>query len=40
MHVSLIVNVQKAFRLWFSSSEIAKLRNVGDLPVLIESNVI
>jgi acyl carrier protein len=37
MHVSLIVNVEKAFGVRFSSSEIAKLQNVGDLAVLIDS---
>lgn len=35
MHVSLIVNVEKAFGVRFSSSEVAKLQNVGDLADLI-----
>jgi acyl carrier protein len=37
MHVSLIVNVEKAFGVRFSSSEVAKLQNVGELADLIES---
>jgi acyl carrier protein len=36
MHVSLIVNVEKAFGVRFSSSEVAKLQNVGELADLIE----
>jgi acyl carrier protein len=37
MHVSLIVNVEKVFGVRFSSSEVAKLQNVGELADLIES---
>jgi acyl carrier protein len=36
MHVSLIVNVEKAFNVRFSSAEVAKLQNVGELADLIE----
>lgn len=37
MHVTLIVNVEKAFNVKFSSSEVAALQNVGDLIHLIEA---
>jgi acyl carrier protein len=37
MHVSLIVNVEKGFGVRFSSSEVAKLQNVGELADLIEA---
>ena len=35
MHVTLIVNVEKAFNVKFSSSEVAALKDVGDLLDLI-----
>jgi acyl carrier protein len=34
-HVTLMVNVEKAFGVRFSSSEIATLKNVGELVDLI-----
>ncbi len=37
MHVTLIVNAEKAFGVKFSSSEVAALKNVGDLVHLIDS---
>ena len=37
MHVTLIVNVEKAFRVKFSSSEVAALQNVGELIDLIDA---
>jgi acyl carrier protein len=37
MHVTLIVNVEKAFRVKFSSSEVAALQDVGELLKLIEA---
>ncbi len=37
MHVTLVVNVEKAFQVKFSSTEVASLKNVGDLLALIES---
>ena len=37
MHVSLIVNVEKAFGVRFTSAEIANLHNVGELLQLIET---
>lgn len=36
MHVTLIINVEKAFGLRFAASEIAGLKNVGELIHLIE----
>jgi acyl carrier protein len=38
MHVTLVVNVEKAFKVKFSSSEVASLQNVGDLLNLIEAH--
>jgi acyl carrier protein len=37
MHVSLIIRVEKAFGVRFSSTEVAKLQNVGELADLIEA---
>jgi acyl carrier protein len=37
MHVTLIVNVEKAFKVKFSSSEVAALQNVGELLDLINA---
>jgi acyl carrier protein len=37
MHVTLIVNVEKAFGVRFRSSEVAGLKNVGDLADLIRA---
>lgn len=36
-HVRLILSIEKAFQIRFSASEIANLRNVGDLATLIQS---
>jgi acyl carrier protein len=36
MHVTLMVNIEKAFGIRFSSSEVASLKNVGQLVDLIE----
>lgn len=36
MHVRLILAMEKAFRVRFSSSEVASLKNVGDLVDLVE----
>lgn len=38
-HIRLILTVEKAFKVKFSTSEIGKLENVGDLVELIESRV-
>jgi acyl carrier protein len=35
MHVTLIVNVEKAFGVRFSSAEVAGLKDVGELEDLI-----
>jgi acyl carrier protein len=35
MHVTLIVNIEKAFGVRFRSSEVAALKNVGELVDLI-----
>ena len=37
MHVTLVVNVEKAFKVKFSSSEVAALQNAGDLLDLIDA---
>ena len=37
MHVTLLINVEKAFGVKFSSSEVASLKSVGDLVDLIEA---
>jgi acyl carrier protein len=37
MHVTLLVNVEKRFGVRFSSSEVAGLKDVGELADLIES---
>lgn len=38
-HIRLILTVEKAFRVKFSTSEIGKLQNVGELVNLIQSRV-
>jgi acyl carrier protein len=35
-HIRLILTVEKAFKIKFSTSEIGKLENVGDLVTLIK----
>jgi acyl carrier protein len=35
-HIRLILTVEKAFRIKFSTSEIGKLQNVGELVALIK----
>jgi acyl carrier protein len=37
MHVTLIVNVEKAFGVRFSSAAVASLKNVGELADLVVS---
>ena len=37
MHVSLIISVEKAFGIRFSSSEVAGLKDVGELVDLIDA---
>jgi acyl carrier protein len=36
MHVTLVINVEKAFRVRFTSAEVASLKNVGELVSLID----
>ena len=36
-HIRLILTIEKAFKIKFSTSEIGKLENVGDLVSLIEA---
>jgi acyl carrier protein len=37
MHVTLMINVEKAFGIRFRSAEVAALKNVGELADLIAS---
>jgi acyl carrier protein len=37
MHVTLLVNIEKALGVRFSSAEVASLKNVGELVDLIRS---
>jgi acyl carrier protein len=36
-HIRLILTIEKAFKIKFSTSEIGKLEDVGDLVALIEA---
>jgi acyl carrier protein len=36
-HIRLILTVEKAFKIKFSTSEIGKLENMGDLVALIKA---
>jgi len=36
-HIRLILTIEKAFKIKFSTSEVGKLQNVGDLVSLIEA---
>ncbi len=36
-HIRLILTIEKAFKIKFSTSEIGKLEKVGDLVALIEA---
>jgi acyl carrier protein len=38
MHVTLLLNIEKAFGMKFSSSAVASLKSVGDLADLIEAH--
>ena len=35
-HIRLVLTVEKAFKIKFSTSEVGKLQNVGDLVKLIQ----
>lgn len=39
MHVRLMIAIEKAFRVRFSSSEVASLNNVGELIDVLERKV-
>ncbi len=36
-HIRLILTIEKAFKIKFSTSEVGKLENVGDLAKLIQA---
>jgi len=36
-HIRLILTIERAFKIKFSTTEIGKLENVGDLVALIEA---
>jgi acyl carrier protein len=38
-HIRLILTVEKAFKIKFSTSEVGKMENVGDLVKLIKARV-
>jgi acyl carrier protein len=38
-HIRLILTIEKAFKIKFSTTEIGKLENVGDLVALIQRKV-
>jgi acyl carrier protein len=38
-HIRLILTIERAFKIKFSTSEIGKLENVGDLITLINARV-
>ena len=38
-HIRLILTIEKAFKIKFSTSEIGKLEKVGDLVALIQGKV-
>ena len=38
-HIRLVLTIEKVFKIKFSTSEIGKLENVGDLVALIQGKV-
>jgi acyl carrier protein len=38
-HIRLVLTIEKAFKIKFSTSEIVKLENVGDMVALIQGKV-
>jgi acyl carrier protein len=38
-HIRLLLTIEKAFKIKFSTSDIGKLENVGDLVNLIKARV-
>ncbi len=39
-HIRLILTIEKAFKISFTSSEVGQLKNVGDLAELIASKAV
>ncbi len=39
MHVTLLINIEKAFGVKFKSSEVAALKNVGELVDLLDAKL-
>lgn len=39
MHVTLLINIEKAFGVKFKSSEVASLKNVGELVDLLDAKL-
>ena len=39
MHVTLLINIEKAFGVKFTSSEVARLSSVGDLLDLLDTKL-
>ena len=39
MHVTLVLSVEKAFKIRFKSSEVVALKNVGELLDLVEARL-
>lgn len=39
MHVTLLINIEKAFGVKFKSSEVAALKNVGELFDLLDAKL-
>jgi len=38
-HIRLIITIEKSFKIKFSTSEISKLEQVGDLVAIIQARV-
>ncbi|MGA9070888.1 MAG: acyl carrier protein [Terracidiphilus sp.] len=38
-HIRLLLTVERAFKIKFSTSEIGKLKNVGDLVTLVKAKI-
>lgn len=38
-HVTLMINVEKAFKVKFSSKQVASLKNVGELLTLVDEKL-
>lgn len=40
MHVTLMLNVEREFKIRFTSAEIASLKNVSELTALVEGHLV